>query len=251
MITNEIIDRIKARKRFRKRTLRNIRWQMIKDEYIIWLLLLFSLIFPLFPFARLGISSCLLHSFRVVLDNVCYGYIAGMIFYLFSDFRPRSQKILKSKQKLAETYRTLYTKFAIIADLLAVVNNNNEIIDGYKEAALSVLVESSHGNKLVIVNERMLCKIKACFVLVRNDIDTLILMYRDVLTDEELINLNRHNHVYEKLHYSSLFEYTKSDKVCVNNADLNYFVEDFCLNYDIIKRLKEQYGMYLFHKISF
>lgn len=59
---------------------------MIKDEYIIWVLLLIAMFFPVFPFARLGVGCSVLHPFRVVLDNVCYGYTAGMIFYFFFRF---------------------------------------------------------------------------------------------------------------------------------------------------------------------
>lgn len=244
---DEICKRIKARKVFNRTTLLKIRWQMIKDERIIWLLLLFALFFPLFPFARLGLGWYLLHPFRVVLDNVCYGYIAGMIFYLFSDFRPRSLKIFNSKQKLAETYRSLNRVFAIIADFLAVVDDNGKIIDGYMESAQRVLVKSNHTEKQVIVNERILSKIKACFVVIKNDIDALLLMYQDVLTDEELKNLNWHNHVFDKLHYSSLSEYLTTDVVCITNVDLDYFVDDFCFNYKIVDRLKEQYVLsYLF-----
>ena len=241
-----IKNRITARKKFNRRTLRNIRWQMIKDEYIIWALLLIAMLFPVFPFARLGIGCSLMHPFRVVLDNVCYGYIAGMIFYLFSDFRPRSLKIFKSKQKLAKTYRSLNTEFIIIGDILSVIDNNGKIVDDYMKSASNVLVKSHPNDKQVTVNENVLSKIKACFVLVRNEIDALLLMYQDVLTEEELKNLNCHNHVYDKLHYSSLSEYISAEEVRVTCADLDYFIDDFCNNYRVVGRLKEQYSTYLF-----
>lgn len=224
---------------------------MIKDEYIIWVLLLIAMFFPVFPFARLGIGCSFLHPFRVVLDNVCYGYIAGMIFYLFSDFRPRSLKIFKSKQKLAETYRSLNTEFAIIGDILSVIDNNGTIIAEYKDAALNVLVKSHQDHMQVTVNEKVLGKIKACFVLIQNEIDALLLMYQDVMTEEELKNLNWHNHVYDKLHYSSLSEYISANVVCVANADLEYFIDDFCQNYGIVDRLKAQYSTYLFDSRKF
>lgn len=90
--------------------------------------MLFALFFPVFPFAILGFGCSSLHPFRVVLDNVCYGYIAGMIFYLFSDFRPRSLKLFKSKQKLAETYCSLNTEFTAIGDTLSIIDNNGNIV---------------------------------------------------------------------------------------------------------------------------
>ena len=58
--------RIKARKKYNRGTLCKIRWQMIKDEYIIWVLLLIAMFFPVFPFERLGIGCSFLHPFRVV-----------------------------------------------------------------------------------------------------------------------------------------------------------------------------------------
>lgn len=243
----DINNRIKARKMYRKKTLRHIRWQMIKDEQIIWLLLLFALLFPVLPFTRMGMGCGLLHPFRVVLDNVCYGYIAGMTFYLFSDFRPRSLKIFNSKQKLAETYRSLHTEFSMIAYFLDVTDDNGDLIIGYKNNAQRVLIKNSQGSKQMIVNEQILSKIKACFVLIKNDIDALLLMYHGVLTEEELKNLNWHNHVYDKLHYSSLSEFLTSDMICLSNDDIDYFIDDFCQNYQIVSRLKEQYeSSYLF-----
>ena len=224
---------------------------MIKDEYIIWVLLIIAMFFPVFPFARLGIGCSFLHTFRVVLDNVCYGYIAGMIFYLFSAFRPRSLKIFKSKQKLAETYRSLNTEFVIIGDILSVIDNNDKIVDDYMKTALNVLVKSHPNDKQVTVNENVLSKIKACFVLVRNEVDALLLMYQDVMTEEELKNLNWHNHVYDKLHYSSLSEYIVSEEICITYADLDYFIDDFCNNYRIVDRLKEKYSTYLFDSRKF
>ena len=250
-ISQKLNKRIKARKKFNKGTLCKIRWQMINDEYIIWILLCIALFFPVFPFERLGVGCSVLHPFRVVLDNVCYGYIAGMIFYLFSDFRPRSLKIFESKQKLAATYRSLKTEFAIIGDILSVIDNNGKIVDEYKKAALSTLIKSRPDDKQVTVNEIVLSKIKACFVLVQNEIDALLLMYQDVMTEEELKNLNRHNHVYDKLHCSSLSEYISANVVCVTNADLEYFIDDFCQNYRIVDRLKAQYSTYLFDSRKF
>ena len=243
--------RITASKKFNRRTLCEIRWQMIKDEYIIWVLLLIAMFFPVFPFERLGVGCSVLHPFRVVLDNVCYGYIAGMIFYLFSDFRPRSLKIFNSKQKLAVTYRSLNTEFEFIGGILSVIDNNGKIVDEYQKAASSVLIKSCPDDKTVIVNEKVLSKIKACFVLVQNEIDALLLMYQDVMTEEELKNLNRHNHVYDKLHCSSLSEYISANVVCVTNADLEYFIDDFCQNYRIVDRLKAQYSTYLFDSRKF
>ena len=224
---------------------------MIKDEYIIWVLLLIAMFFPVFPFERLGIGCSFLHPFRVVLDNVCYGYIAGMIFYLFSDFRPRSLKIFKSKQKLAETYRSLQTEFVTIGDLLSVIDSNGKIVDEYKESAHNVLVKSYFDDNRVILNENVLSKVKACFFLTKNEIDALLLMYQDVMTEEELKNLNWHNHVYDKLHYSSLSEYISSEEDCVTCADLDYFIDDFCNNYRIVDRLKAQYSTYLFDSRKF
>lgn len=245
-LANKLNNRITARKQFNKRQLRNIRLQMVKDEYAIWILLFCALFFSVIPFARLGIGCSFLHPFRVVLDNVCYGYIAGMIFYLFSDFFPRSLKIQKSKQKIAETYRSLYMDFFVIGDILSVIDNNGKIVDEYQKAALSVLVKSNKDEKLVAVNEKILSKIKACFILIQNEIDEFLLMYQDVLTEEELKQLHWHKHVYDKLHYSSLSEYISSEEVCVTSADLDFFIEDFCHNCRIINRLKKRYSTYLF-----
>lgn len=224
---------------------------MIKEEYGIWMFLVLALFFPIFPFASFGMGCSFLHPFRVVLDNVCYGYIAGMLFYMFSDYLPRSQKIFKSKQKLAETYRSLNTEFATIADTLNILDDKGDTINEYKGPARRVLVKSCQDDKHSTLNEKALSRIKAHFVLIKNEIDALLLMYQDVLNEEELKNLNCHNHVYDKLHYSSLSEYISANVVCVTNADLDYFIDDFYLNYKIVYRLKTQYSSYLFDSQKF
>lgn len=54
---NHIKARIKARKAFNKKILRDIRLMMVKEEKFIWILLLVALIFPVLPFSKLGIGD--------------------------------------------------------------------------------------------------------------------------------------------------------------------------------------------------
>ena len=132
-------------------------------------------------------------------------------------------------------------------EVKSIIDNNGKIVDEYQKTALRVLVKNQKDEKQVAVNETVLSKTKAHFVLIQNEIDSLLLMYQDAITEEELKNLNWHNHVYDKLHYSSLSEYISSNDVFVTCADLVYFIDDFCNNYRIVGRLKEQYSTYLFN----
>lgn len=134
---------------------------------------------------------------------------------------------------------------------MSIIDNNGKIVDEYHKAALNVLVKSKKNETQVAVNGRILSKIKACLILIQSEIDEFILIYQDVLTEEELKYLHWHNHVYDKLHYSSLSEYISSEEVYVTSADLDNFIDDFCNNFRIIDRLKEQYSTYIYDSRKF
>lgn len=220
---------------------------MIKNESAIWILLVFALIFPLIPFNQFGIDSAIFQNLVVVFNNVCYGYIAGFIFYIFSDFRQRSYRILKSKQKLAESYRLIHVFFLTIADSLNIIDAEGNIVDNSMQLAESALVKNRNSSHLFILDETIFGKIKACFLMMQDEIDSLLTLYHNILTEEELKDLNTIKAVFGKLHLSSLSAYVASTNISIPDKDFKYFIEEFAINYRKTKRLEVQYSSYMFN----
>lgn len=250
-ITEQMNKRIKARKRFNKRLLWRIRWELVKDNPTIWYLLLVALVFPVIPFNAIGLGCTLLHPIRVILDNVCYGYIAGMIFYLFSDFRPISVKIFKSKQRLSQTFSSVRTNFVIIADALNAIDSKGEIVDNYEVVAKRTVIEKQLDEEHIIANNGSVSKIKACAELTNRDISDTQRLYQDVLTEDECKHLDNLSHVFDKLMYSSLSGFVSSPELCIDIADLEYFLSDFHANYEAAKRMSNKYKAYRFDSDEF
>lgn len=247
----QIKARIKARKAFNKKMLWKIRLMLIKEEKFIWFLLLFALIFPAVPFANLGISIPLLHPFRVILDNVCYGYIAGMIFYLFSDFRPRSYRIYKAKQHLASMYSSIHLNYVFAVESLGMIDNEGNLVDDSETVAYKSLYNDEIDDNHIAIKEKIISKVKAMLNLVDKEIEDLLLLHNGDLEEDEIIDINRFRNLFDKLKTSNLYDYVSSHDIVVANNDLEYFLSSLGLNYNISKRLKERYSVYNFSAEKF
>lgn len=243
----QIKARIKARKSFNKKMLWNIRLMLIKEEKFIWFFLLFALIFPAIPFANMGISIPLLHPFRVILDNVCYGYIAGMIFYLFSDFRPRSYRIYKAKQHLASLYRSIHVDYVCAAETLGMIDDEEHIVGNYETIVSRALFKEKIDDNYIAIKEEIISKVKAMLNLVDKEIEDLLLLHNGDLEEDEIKDINGFLNLFDKLKTSNLYDYVSSNDIVVANNDLVYFLSSLGLNYEISKRLKERYSVYNFN----
>lgn len=247
----QIKARIKARKAFNKKMLWKIRLMLIKEDKSIWFLLLFALIFPAVPFAYLGIGIPLLHPFRVILDNVCYGYIAGMIFYLFSDFRPGSYRIYKAKQHLASMYRSIHLNYVLAIEPLGMIDNNGHLVDNSDTVASQLLLQEKKDDNHIAIKEDIISKVKAMLNLVDKEIEDLLLLHHGDLEEEEIIVINKFRNLFDKLKTSNLYDYVSSHDIVVANNDLEFFLSNLGLNYNISKRLEEQYSLYIFNAAKF
>ena len=247
----QIKARIKARKAFNKKMLWKIRLMLIKEEKFIWFLLLFALIFPAVPFANLGISIPLLHPFRVILDNVCYGYIAGMIFYLFSDFRPKSYGIFKAKQRLALMYRSIHLYYVMAVESLGMIDNEGHLVDNSDNVAYKSLFKAEIDDNHIAIKEDIISKVKAMLNLVDKEIDDFLLLHNGNLEENEIIDINKFRIMFDKLKTSNLYVYVSSHDIVVANNDLEYFLSSLGLNYNVSKRLKERYSVYKFDAEKF
>lgn len=243
---NHINARIKTRKAFNKKTLWKIRLGIAKEEKLIWFLLLVALVFPVIPFSKLGVGVPFLHPCRVILDNVSYGYIAGMIFYLFSDFRPKSYRIFEAKQQLASMYSSIHSNYAVAANVLGVIDNDGQLVDSSEAVARKSLLLKEIDDLHVAINEGVISTVKAMLNLVDKEIGDLLLLHNGDLEENEVKDINRFRNLFDTLKISNLYDFVSSHDIVVANNDLEYFLSSLILNYSISKRLKKQYSVYRF-----
>lgn len=248
---NHIKARIKARKAFNKKKLRNIRLMMANEEKLIWILLLVALVFPVLPFSMLGIGNPFLHACRVILDNVSYGYIAGMIFYIFSDFRPRSYKIFKAKQQLAYMYNSIHVNYVLAADALGVIDNLGNLVDNNGIAARKSLFLKKIDDSHIAINENVISTVKAMLNLVDNEVGDLLILHNSDLDENEIKEINKFRNLFDMLKISNIYDFVSRHEIVVANNDLDYFLSSFILNYSASKRLKDQYSVYRFDVAKF
>ncbi len=248
---NHIKDRIKARKVFNRKMLWNIRLKMGKEEKLIWFLLLIALVFPVIPFSKLGIGVPFLHPCRVILDNVSYGYIAGIIFYLFSDFRPKSYRIFKAKQQLASMYSSIHTNYVIAVDTLGIIDNEGKLVDSSEAVARQTVFLNEKDDSHIAINEGVISTVKAMLNMVDKEIGDLLLLHNSDLEENEVKDINRFRNLFDILKISNIYDFVSSHDVVVANNDLDYFLSNLIMNYSVSKRLKEQYSVYRFDAAKF
>lgn len=244
---NHIKKRIKARKAFNKKMLWKIRLLLAKEEKFVWFLLLIALIFPVIPFSKLGIGIPFLHSVRVIMDNVCYGYIAGMIFYLFSDFRPRSYNIFKAKQQLASMYSSIHVNYVLAADALGIIDSEGTLVEYSENVARQSLFLKEIDNSHISINEGVISTVKAMLNLVDKEVGDLLLLHNRDLEEKEIIEINRFRNLFDKLKLSNIYDYVSNHEIVVAKNDLDFFLSSFTLNYSASKRLKDQYSLFKFN----
>lgn len=247
----QINARIKARKNFNKKILWKIRLVLAKEEKLIWILLLIALIFPAVPFSNLGISVPFLHPCRVILVNVSYGYIAGMIFYLFSDFRSKSYKIFKAKQQLASMYSSIHLNYVIAANTLGIIDDEGNLVKNSDTIARQSLFSKKIDNSHIVINEDVISSVKAVLILVDKEVEDALLLHNGDFEEDEIKKINGFRNLFDKLRISNLYDYISSHDIVVANNDLDFFLSNFTLNYDISKRLKEQYSLYEFNAAKY
>lgn len=224
---------------------------MAKEEKLIWFLLLVALIFPAIPFSKLGIGVPSLHPCRVILDNVSYGYIAGMIFYLFSDFRPKSYRIFKAKQQLASMYSSIHVNYVLAADALGVIDNEGKLVESSETTARKSLFLKEIDDSHIAINEGVISTVKAMLDLVDKEVGDLLLLHNGDLEEKEIMDINKFRNLFDILKISSVYDFVGRQEKVVGKNDLGYFLSSLILNYSISKRLKEQYSEYRFNTVKF
>lgn len=96
-----------------------LRWDKVKESPWVWGIMLVCLVVPIFCHCE-------------YINNICYGYIAGFIFYVLSQFLPETRKELEAKMRILSgiEHILLYTK-ALEEQLLGaryVENKNDDFV---------------------------------------------------------------------------------------------------------------------------
>lgn len=250
-LIKHINNRIKARKCYNKKMLWMIRLNLVKEEKMIWFLLLIALIFPVIPFSKLGVSSPFLHSCRVIMDNVSYGYIAGMIFYLFADFRPKSYRIFTAKQQLASMYSSVHVNYVIAADALGILDSEGRLVKNSENVAKQSLFLKEIDKSHIVLKEDVIGKVKAMLNLVDKEIGDLLLLHNGDMEENEINEINRFRNLFDKLKLSNIYNYVSQHDIVVVTIDLEFFLSSFTRNYSASERLKKQYSSYQFNSAEF
>lgn len=270
------VARIERRNRYNRKVFYRLLLTSVKGEKYVWYLFAFSLLFPFLSFECLGLHSEFLHKLRTMFNNLSYSYIAGVIFYVLSSFLPRIKKLCKAKLHLQKTYSSIYTNLVCIADYLNCFNGN-QLCESPDKKIISemqyIIPDSSEDD-----GRNLLCKIKtalkevlicskknnlksnefavslaktkhlnAFFTMCSIDIDECMMLYSDVLTIEEINDLNGFRHCFDKLFYSMINLGSAVDFFIVLKPDIEYFASDFVLKYHKAERLKKEYDNYSFY----
>ena len=268
--------RIDRKNKYNRRIFYQLLWTEVKDERKVWYLFVASLAFPYFSFDCLGVHSAFLHDMRTMFNNLAYSYIAGVIFYVFSTFVPRVNKLHKAKLHLQKTYSSIHSTFSIAAGFIG-CQEEHSMGQANEEKIISEL-QYSHSEGNDGSSDKLICKIKAAitevfscdkkkelkdnelairsdilrklnalFTMNDNAVDECLLLYSDVLTTTELNDLNGFKHCYDKLFYSMLNHSTIDEYFVVPQRDIEYFASDFLDKYNKVERLKKEYSIYSFY----
>ena len=270
---NPIAIRIERRNQFNRKVFLGLLWKEVNGERCIWFLFVFSLSFSFLSFECLECHTDFLHDMRTMLNNLSYSYIAGVIFYITSSFLPRLKKTHKAKLHLQKTYSGIYTNLVCIAEYLNCFDGNQlceapeikiitemqyAIPDSSEEdgrnlmskikAALKEVTTCNKKKKLkrneFAVSLNKAKHLNALFTICSIDIDECMLLYSDVLTLEEINDLNGFRHCFDKLFYSRINLGSEIDFFVVQKSDIDYFASDFVLKYHKAERLKKEYDTY-------
>lgn len=84
------------------RKLNLLRWDKVKQNPSVWILLVLCLLFSFCTNAFIDDSSeaSFGKALIVVCNNICYGYIAGFVFYVLSQFLPETKKEIEANLRI-------------------------------------------------------------------------------------------------------------------------------------------------------
>lgn len=84
------------------RKLNLLRWDKVKQNPSVWILFVLCLLFSFCTNAFIDDSSdaSVIKALIVVGNNICYGYIAGFVFYVLSQFLPETNKEIEANLRI-------------------------------------------------------------------------------------------------------------------------------------------------------
>ena len=239
---DDLQERIAFRKKCRRIIIRNITVETIFEEKVLIGLAIVCLIFPVLSFGFLNISSGFLHSVRQIVNNICYSYIAGLIFYYLSVKLPVAKQTYIAKNVLHTSYRSINTDLSIAINKLC-GSEDGQISEEEKEIAIKTITNATVDDDHVILNDDALKGILPFIRLAQNEAEEK-LCYLSSLNDQEKKDLFSVIHILDKLLLSSDVSNNLSTQHVIQKADVEYFISNLSSVSNIMLRRKDEYKDY-------
>ena len=203
----------------------------IVEEKWIWLILLIALAMPIITSFLGDCQNQILKVSKAILDNVSFGYIAGMLFYIFTEFLGKTSRRLDAIQEIAQTYS--FSAF-ILDELklyLGVSGINNEFVADYINKGRNNLVvrqcapEDRDKLTFVVLNKDTVEMLRArCSVLIDRINITLTRCGHDLKT-EEIVYLQNLASLYGNIFRNSKREFSREEEIIAALVDVDHFLE--------------------------
>jgi len=189
-------------------------------------LALFCLVFPVLSFGFLNISSIFLHSVRQIVNNICYSYIAGLIFNYLSVQMPMAKQKYYSKKALLSSYSSINSNLTIAINLLC-GSENGQISQDETDVAIKNIIDTASGKDdcHFVLNNESLRGILPFIRLAQHEAEEKI-CYLSSLNEQEKKDLFSVIHILDKLLLSSDVSNTLSIQHVVHKADVEYFISN-------------------------
>lgn len=273
---NDLVRRIRSKRKFNSRVLYDIIKTELKKEKWIWYIFVCACVLPLSSyFLKDDKIDNIVLIIKDILTNLSYSYVAGVVFYFFSSFLPRVKKIHKSKICLCDVFGQIHSCMYYLAYYFSCIDSNGVLYNDAENRMRNAIVVNDTREKCLFSSIRAFffkkyCggidsekksmlhhvyikleaveRINAVFSILKNEIAGVQNLYFEILTEEEIKKLHEIKNIHQILFYSSPLNIASS-RYCVCSAnDLDYFISSFVFYYNVSKRLKGDYARYSFYR---
>lgn len=240
-----------ARPEIKKKLLWKLRWETVMREKWIWVLLLLAIVIPAVTEMIDGFPKALSN----VLNNVSFGYIAGMLFYVMSDFNGRTSRRLEAIQNLAQTYSFCAIQLDDLKLHLWILGRNGGFEDNYLDIARKRIImrqcTEEDPSKLTFVelNPDALVHLRSCASFISQSINNTLIRSGQDLSSEEQSYLQLLDGLYSRLFIHSRMDFQIGEVVTTASVDVDNYIETLYGLDTMIHKLKAKYLPYVYVKL--
>lgn len=227
-----------------------LRWDKIKQGSAIWILFAVCLVVSFCTNAFLDDNSeaSFGKAAIVVCNNICYGYIAGFVFYVLSQFLPETKKELMAKNVILAHIRKIIVFFdfiekSVIPDERRRQRENDPfLLASYmvNEPIMGINLVSIEDNKIVSIKPDVIGLLTASRMKINEHLKVLS-NYNMWLEYPQHLAINNIN---DFLNLSLTIK--DNGHYIMQSVDLNKTCEDFYLAKQILKQYEQDLERYSF-----